>query len=175
MSTASTAIPVTTTNVDSTMRTESEFLVQAKLAQAALQQFVAVKDFDNADETKRSALNRLMKTTVRSFSLFYDFYWVSYFTSSHLTVSPRLSTILSSLRYLLPSTKSSMTFISSIPHFRFRTTSPDSTVFVTALTITWNPPVPREVSFPFFLLLDFSNTFSIDSCCCCSQSSSFEE
>jgi len=74
MSTASTAIPVTTTNVDSTMRTESEFLVQAKLAQAALQQFVAVKDFDNADETKRSALNRLMKTTVRSFSLFYDFY-----------------------------------------------------------------------------------------------------
>ena len=68
MSTVSTAISAIPTNVDS-MRTESEFLAQAKLAQAALQQFIAVKDFDNADETKRSALNRLMKTTVRSFTL----------------------------------------------------------------------------------------------------------
>ena len=47
-----------------TMRTEAEFLEQAELARTALQQFVAVKDFDNADETKRSTLNKLMKHTV---------------------------------------------------------------------------------------------------------------
>lgn len=57
--------PIATTLSSDAMRTEAEFLEQAELARAALQQFIAVKDFDNADEMKRSALNKLMKTTVR--------------------------------------------------------------------------------------------------------------
>ena len=55
------------------MRTEAEFLEQAELARSALQQFIAVKDFDNADETKRSALNKLMKYTVCFASFLFHF------------------------------------------------------------------------------------------------------
>jgi hypothetical protein len=51
------------------MQTEANFVAQAELARSALQQFVAVKDFENADETKRSALNKLIKQTVRSFKI----------------------------------------------------------------------------------------------------------
>jgi hypothetical protein len=46
------------------MRTEAEFLEQAELSRSALQQFIAVKDFENADELKRTALNKVMKNTV---------------------------------------------------------------------------------------------------------------
>ena len=64
-------------DISDTMRTEAEFLEQAALAKSALQQFIAVKDFDNADETKRSALNKLMKHTVlyspNSYHIFSDF------------------------------------------------------------------------------------------------------
>jgi hypothetical protein len=49
------------------MRTESEFVEQAELARTSLQQFVAVKDFDNADEIKLKALNKLIKNTVSCF------------------------------------------------------------------------------------------------------------
>ena len=49
------------------MRTEAEFVEQAENAQTALQQFVAVKDFDNADDLKRGALNKLIKAIVRTF------------------------------------------------------------------------------------------------------------
>jgi hypothetical protein len=46
------------------MRTEAEFVEQAELARSSLQQFIAVQDFDNADEIKRGALNKVMKNIV---------------------------------------------------------------------------------------------------------------
>jgi hypothetical protein len=49
------------------MRTEAEFIEQAELARSSLQQFVAVKDFDNADDIKVKALNKLIKNTVSRF------------------------------------------------------------------------------------------------------------
>lgn len=52
------------------MRTEADFIEQAELARSSLQQFIAVKDFDNADEVKRGALNKLMKNTVRVLHIF---------------------------------------------------------------------------------------------------------
>ena len=58
-------------DISDTMRTEADFLEQAALAQSALQQFITVKDFDNADETKCSALNKLMKHTVLYSPKFY--------------------------------------------------------------------------------------------------------
>ena len=57
---------------DTVMRTEASFVEQATLARAALQQFIAVKDFDNADEIKRSALNKVMKHTVCNFSFIFS-------------------------------------------------------------------------------------------------------
>ena len=61
-----TELDITTTDV---MRTGSlaEFIGQANLARAALQQFAAIKDFENADEVKRAALNKLIKHTVCTF------------------------------------------------------------------------------------------------------------
>ena len=50
--------------LNSTMRSEAEFVEQAELARSSLQQFAAVKDFNNADELKISALHKLIKTTV---------------------------------------------------------------------------------------------------------------
>lgn len=64
MDASSISLPASTTTDDTDMRTEAEFIAQAELARTALQQFIAVKDFDNADDTKHSALNKLMKTTV---------------------------------------------------------------------------------------------------------------
>ena len=58
---------------NSTMRTEAEFIEQAELARSALQQFVAVKDFNNADELKISALHKLIKTTVILFIFIFFF------------------------------------------------------------------------------------------------------
>jgi hypothetical protein len=51
-------------------RSETEFVEQAELARSALQQFIAVMDFENADEVKRSALNKVMKNTVGFFQFF---------------------------------------------------------------------------------------------------------
>ena len=50
--------------LNSTMRSEAEFVEQAELARTSLQQFVAVKDFNNADDLKIGALNKLIKDTV---------------------------------------------------------------------------------------------------------------
>lgn len=58
---------------NSTMRTEAEFIEQAELARSALQQFAAVKDFNNADELKISALHKLIKTTVILFIFIFFF------------------------------------------------------------------------------------------------------
>lgn len=57
----------------SLMRSEAEFIEQAELARSSLQQFVAVQYFDNADELKRGALNKLMKNTVSISLMFLDF------------------------------------------------------------------------------------------------------
>jgi hypothetical protein len=46
------------------MRTEAEFVEQAELARSSLKQFIAVQDFDDADEIRRGALNKLIKHTV---------------------------------------------------------------------------------------------------------------
>ena len=80
MDATSTSISPISTITD-TMRTEAEFLEQAELARSALQQFIAVKDFDNADETKRSALNKVIKNTVR-------FYFSSVFHLVKLLLAP---------------------------------------------------------------------------------------
>jgi hypothetical protein len=52
------------------MRTEAEFVEQAELARSSLQQFIAVQDFDNADDIKRGALNKVIKNTVTVFIIF---------------------------------------------------------------------------------------------------------
>ena len=49
------------------MRTEAEFLEQAELTRSALQQFATIQDFENADDLKRGALNKLIKAIVRAF------------------------------------------------------------------------------------------------------------
>ena len=52
------------------MRTEAEFVEQAELTRSSLQQFITVQDFDNADEIKRGAINKVIKNTVNVFIIF---------------------------------------------------------------------------------------------------------
>lgn len=66
---SNTSEPSTTVN----MRTEADFVAQAELARTALQQFAAIKDFEDADDLKRSFLNKLIKATVSRFRHFYIF------------------------------------------------------------------------------------------------------
>ena len=60
--------PLSTVNI--MMRTEAEFVEQAELARSSLQQFITVQDFDNADEIKRGAINKVIKNTVNVFIIF---------------------------------------------------------------------------------------------------------
>ena len=54
--------------------TEVDFVEQAEHARTALQQFIAVKDFDNAEDVRRNAFNKVMKYTVRSFIFLIHFH-----------------------------------------------------------------------------------------------------
>ena len=51
------------------MHTEAVFV--KKVTKSTLQQFIAVMGFENANETKHSALNKIMKTIVCCFYVFY--------------------------------------------------------------------------------------------------------
>jgi hypothetical protein len=136
------------------MRTEAEFIAQAELARTALQQFVAVKDFDNADETKHIALNKLMKTTVGFSNFCLSFSSNKICTSSHLMASSSLLTTPYSSKSHLRFTKSLLTFITNTRPFRSRTIFTKSTVFVIASMIISRIPMGRKVNI-FFLLLFF--------------------
>ena len=117
-----TSTPISSiSNTTDTMRTEAEFIEQAELARTALQQFVAIQDFNNADDLKRGALNKLMKSTV-SFSPIYSVFFriVITFTSFHSTVLSSLLTIPCFSKFRPLSTKSLPIFTRSTPVLHFR-------------------------------------------------------
>lgn len=66
--------PTSNLTATANMHTEADFVKQAELAKSALQQFTAVMGFENADETKHSALNKVMKTIVCHFHVIFMFF-----------------------------------------------------------------------------------------------------
>ena len=54
---------------DMPIRSEAEFVAQAETARVALQQFVVVKDFVNADDAKVTTMVKSIDATCHLFSL----------------------------------------------------------------------------------------------------------
>jgi hypothetical protein len=63
---------------DMPVRTEADFLEKAELARSALQQFIVVKDFANANDVKRGAIVQVIDAIVSLFSLFSHFFIISF-------------------------------------------------------------------------------------------------
>ena len=120
--------------------TEADFVEQAEHARTALQQFIAVKDFDNAEDVRRNAFNKVMKYTVRSFiflihsSCFQLIFIFLFSFSCLLTVSRSSSIILYSSKFRLPFTRFYPTSTRSTRLSHCPTTSLSSMDFAIALT-----------------------------------------
>ena len=143
--------------------TEADFVEQAEHARTALQQFIAVKDFDNAEDVRRNAFNKVMKYTVRSFiflihfSCFQLIFIFLFSFSCLLTVSRSSSIILYSSKFRLPFTRFYPTSTRSTRLSRCPTTSLSSMDSATAsMTISSLRLAKVCLSFSSIYLLFYS-------------------
>jgi hypothetical protein len=92
---------------DMPVRTEAEFVAQAQLAKAALEQFITVTtdpQFKDADLIKVGAMENIMKHTVGGLRCFFLFILSKTVSSCLSTVSPNSSNTRYFKKSLLPRT-----------------------------------------------------------------------